>query len=431
MNKNYAILIFTLLSVFAMNANAVLNLTTVHLSAGGNVLTAFNAAAATDSTVIVLDTEGTYLWSGSATVTTPKTVSIVAASGLATRPIVQYSGASATAFFIFYNRGTSGGTLKFDGVTIDGNDKISSSVLAYKCIGANNLNVFMNNCKVIKIASTATTSGGAPIFTYSNGTNAGETRNFNPDSLVITNSTFEASALGTKTTAVLWLSGLGRPKNVVLKNCYFKGPFEKATISNVSTAGSEVKSYLIDHCTFDGSSSADISVFNIAGDPTSTTSISNCLFINNTGTTANALGTGGNLATKCGVFGVTNTSIVYPTAVADGAFTSDPVLSNLFATSGDYYNNGSDGKTIGFYAAPGLTTAVKNTSATILNKMSVIQNGNSFTLKGIENAPYAVYSVNGSLVANGQVVNGKMNLNINKGIYVLKANGQVAKFAVR
>lgn len=427
MKKNNAFLLIAFLSVFAINVSA-LNLTTVHLSAGGNVLTAFNAAAATDSTVIVLDTEGTYLWPGSATVLTPKTVTIMAASGLATRPVIQYSAAAATSFFIFYKLGTSSGTLRFDGIEIDGNDKISASLLAYKCDVGYNLNVYLNNCKVKKIVTTATTaaSGLAPVFTYSNA--AG---NKNPDSLVITNSIFEASAVGVKTTAVLWLSGSCRPKNVILKNCYFKGQFDKAIISNVGTAGSEVKSYTIDHCTFDGNATADLLLVNIAGDALSTTAISNCLFINNTGTTPNALGTGGNLATKCGVFGATNAATVYPSAVGDGAFISDPVLANLFATGTDYYNNGTDGKTIGFWAAPGLSTSVKNTSATIFDNLSVIQNGTSFTVNGSENAPYAVYSVNGSLVANGQVVNGKMNLNLNKGIYVLKTNGQVAKFAVK
>ena len=85
----------------------------------------------------------------------------------------------------------------------------------------------------------------------------------------------------------------------------------------------------------------------------------------------------------------------------------------------------------------GLTVEAVNASATGLftprsvATLSVTQQGNVFTVKGIENSNYAIYSVAGSELANGQITNNKMQLNLNKGIYLLKANGQVAKFAVK
>jgi hypothetical protein len=118
---------------------------------------------------------------------------------------------------------------------------------------------------------------------------------------------------------------------------------------------------------------------------------------------------------------------------------TDPKLDvNGFATAAEYVDAGTDGNSIGFYEPlVGLTVEAVNASATGLftpssvATLTVTQQGNTFAVKGVDNANYAVYSVAGTEVANGQLTNNKMQLSLNKGIYLLKANGQVAKFAVR
>ncbi|MDD2797364.1 MAG: hypothetical protein PHV20_02100 [Bacteroidales bacterium] len=422
MKKVLLLSVGVLLSLFSVSA---LTLTTVHLSPGGDVLTAFNAAAATDSTVIVLDAEGTYNWSAPSTILTPKTVTIKAASGLTSKPVIQYSASGSTAFIMFYKLATASGTLRFNGVVIDGNDKISSSVLAYKCSTGYNLNVFFDECVIKRIATTATATGGAPMFTYSN--TAG---NLNPDSLVFKNTIFEASALGAKTTAVVWFSGNCRPKHFVADNCYFKGPFEKAFISNASSSLALVETYNLNHCTFNGSQAGDLQLFNT---PTGSTTISNCLFTGNTSATANNLGTGGDYKNHCGIYFAGAANTVYADALIDGTTIVgvDPLIDGSFdALATEYVGAGSDGKRIGFVSnMTGIPTNIKTSTN---NVFSVIAHNNSLQVNGVkEGVNFKIYSVTGSEVANGVINNGKVNTQLTKGIYVMKADNKVAKFAVR
>jgi hypothetical protein len=65
------------------------------------------------------------------------------------------------------------------------------------------------------------------------------------------------------------------------------------------------------------------------------------------------------------------------------------------------------------------------------NTFTVAQSGTNFTVNGIADAAYTVYSVSGSQVATGVIKAGNFQMNANKGIYLLKVNGQVAKFSVR
>ena len=80
------------------------------------------------------------------------------------------------------------------------------------------------------------------------------------------------------------------------------------------------------------------------------------------------------------------------------------------------------------YVIP-VATAVNSLSAA--NAFNVAQSGANFTVNGIADATYAVYSVNGSQVSTGVIKAGMFNMNANKGIYLLKVNEQVAKFFVR
>jgi hypothetical protein len=80
------------------------------------------------------------------------------------------------------------------------------------------------------------------------------------------------------------------------------------------------------------------------------------------------------------------------------------------------------------YVIP-VATALNSLSAA--NAFTVAQSGANFTVNGIADAAYAVYSVNGSQVSTGVIKTGMFNMNANKGIYLLKVNGKVAKFTVQ
>jgi hypothetical protein len=86
-------------------------------------------------------------------------------------------------------------------------------------------------------------------------------------------------------------------------------------------------------------------------------------------------------------------------------------------------------KDLGAYEFNGVPNSLNSLSAA--NTFSIAQTGANFTVNGIADATYAVYSVNGSQVATGVIKAGMFNMNANKGIYLLKVNEQVAKFSVR
>lgn len=403
-------LFVALLSLAIQSASAAV----ITVNPGGDVAAALSSCA--DGDIIELSAEGTYAWNAMIE-PVAKSFTIRAKAGLASRPIIE-AGTSVNFGFTFARNQTTTGsaTQTFDGITFDGMMR-ATTFFVIKCNTGFNVDLVINNCLLRGIANAAVPSN-ITALTYSN-----TATNPNPDNLTITNSIFNFNGYG-----VFFGSGVGRPKNITISNCYFNGQWTKGAIANVSTSGSAVKTYTIDHCTFDGGNAADLSLFNIAGDATSTTTISNCLFINNSGSSAIVLGTGGNLATKCGVFGATNAASVYPTAVADGVFTSDPLLINKTASGSDYYNNGSDGKTIGYYSAPGLSTSEKYAFSD--KTLTISQQGSMFTVKGTTDGSYSIFSTNGSHVAEGNIINQTMNLNLDRGIYILKSNGKTAKFYV-
>lgn len=89
------------------------------------------------------------------------------------------------------------------------------------------------------------------------------------------------------------------------------------------------------------------------------------------------------------------------------------------------------------YVSTKTISVSSTTNATNLNKINnqalyVVQNGKKFIVKGVTNNAYSVYSLNGCQVASGLIKDGNIQLNnLNQGIYLLKTNGQVAKFVVR
>jgi hypothetical protein len=416
MKKITYFLFIALMSLYCNSSSAA----TITVNPGGDVAAALTACANGD--IIELSAVGTYQWLAQIN-PKEKSFTIRAKAGLASRPIIE-AGPVINFGLVFSQAQTVTGTAThtFDGIAFDGLMR-PTTFFVLKCAAGFNIDVVINNCSFKGIAN-ATTPANITALTYSN-----TAPNVNPDNLTITNSVFKFDGLG-----VFVGSGAGRPKTVTVTNCFFQGKYVK-TFFNAMTF--PVDLWKFDHCTFDSNNAMDVSLWGNAD-------IKNCIFSRSTstgsGTTANYFGTGGNLMTKCGVFfnGAENT--MFANNIMDATtLRTDPKLDvNGFATAAEYVDAGTDGNSIGFYEPlVGLTVEAVNAFATGLftprsvATLSVSQQGTVFTLKGIDNANYAVYSVAGSEVANGQIINNKMQLNLNKGIYLLKANGQVAKFAVK
>jgi hypothetical protein len=417
MKKITFFFVIALMSLFCNTASAGSIIT---VNPGGDVAAALTACVSGD--IIELSAVGTYQWLAQIN-PKEKSFTIRAKAGLASRPIIE-AGPVINFGLVFSQAQTVTGTAThtFDGIAFDGLMR-PTTFFVLKCAAGFNIDIVINNCSFRGIANAATPAN-ITALTYSN-----TAPNKNPDNLTITNSVFKFDGLG-----VFVGSGEGRPKNITVTNCFFKGKYVK-TFFNASTFPVEL--WKIDHCTFEANNGMDVSLWGNAD-------IKNCIFSNSTstgtGSTGNAFGTGGNLMTKCGVYYNGTSTGLFPANMMDATtLRTDPKLDvNGFATAAEYVDAGTDNNSIGFYEPlVGLTVEAVNASATGLftprsvATLSVSQQGNVFTVKGIDNANYAIYSVAGSELANGQITNNKMQLSLNKGIYLLKTNGQVAKFAVR
>jgi hypothetical protein len=413
---------FFVIALMSLYCNTAWAGSIITVNPGDDVAAALTACASGD--IIELSAVGTYKWNA---MIAPKLKSftIRAKAGLASRPIIE-AGSAINFGFIFTRLqapATGTATQTYDGITFDGMMLATTFFIVKDDLGANT-DIVINNCKFRGIAN-ATTPLNITALTYSSANNP---PNPNPDNLTITNSVFLFDGYG-----VVVGAGIGRPKNITITNCFFKGKFVK-TLANSSAY--TVDLWKLDHNTFEGNNSMDVSLWGNAD-------IKNCIFSNSTatgsGSTANAFGTGGNLMTKCGVFYNGTANTMFATNMMDATtLRTDPKLdANGFATAAEYVDAGSDGNSIGFYEPlVGLTVEAINVKTGLFTPRSVAtlavsQQGNVFTVKGIDNSNYAVYSVAGNELVNGQITNNKMQLSLNKGIYLLKANGQVAKFAVR
>ncbi|MCE5175568.1 MAG: T9SS type A sorting domain-containing protein [Bacteroidales bacterium] len=406
----------TFLFSFACLVTNFTNSAILSVKSGEDVATVLNTAA--DGDIIELTETGIYKWDAQVNINTPKSYTIRAKAGLSSRPVIQ-AGTAVNFGFIFNNQNTASGTQTFDGIAIDGM-KCATTFFVLKCAVGQNVDVVMNNCLVRGLAN-ATTPSNIVCFTYSN-----SAPNPNPNNLTITNSIFMYNGQG-----VLAASGAGRPKNVTLTNCLFKGKFVR-TISNASTY--LVDLYSIDHCTFYGNDSTDVILWG-------NVELKNSIFSNSkktgSGAWANTFGTGGDLKTKCGVY-YTGTPCAYDEALMDAStLRSDPKLNEFgFATAEEYITpGGTDNNPIGFYESNSMTVEDLTTSVkpvTSNTQIEIFQNNNFFRVNGVDNADYTIYNVSGNRIVNGKIVNGEMILNsLARGLYFLKTNGQVAKFVIK
>jgi hypothetical protein len=429
--KKITLLTFAICIVFLMNLNAKV----ISLVSGNNVGTTLSAATTLSGDTIELTQTGTYYWNAQVAIGNgtsnfaPKSITIRAKAGLSSRPIIQCLAASNIFALALYK--TDGSTIVLDGIEFDGNNKVSYIwVIKSYNLGAAAIapkfNVKMNNCYVHNLAFGNNTN--AQAFSYSHSAPIPA-----PGYLSISNSIFQNIP-----TAAYYTDGLGRPDSLNFNNCYIKGPFtatgsqQVAAISNKQTVSGAIRKIIIDHCTFDGNDKQDLNLLNVSGDATSTTIIKNSIFLNNTGTIENALGTGGNYMNKCGIFGATNTTTVYPSVTCDETtLFTDPMLDPIghFITAAEYGNLGGDGNTLGYYAPITLTGL---NSSKYKNNFSVVQNGNSLLIEGVIDVNFQIIGLTGSLVKSGFMTGNKINIQfLDKGMYILKLNDKAIKFILK
>ena len=427
--KKIALLTITMCIVFLMSLNAKV----ITLVAGNNVGTTLSAVGTLSGDTIELTQTGTYYWNAQvaigngSTSFAPKSITIRAKAGLVTRPVIQCLAASNIFALALYK--TDGSSIVLDGIEFDGNNKVSYIwVIKSYNLGAAavapKFNVKMNNCYIHNLAFGSNANAQAISYSHTAPIPA-------PGFLSISNSIFQNIP-----TAAYYTDGLGRPDSLNFYNCYIKGPFtatgaqQVAAISNKQAVAGAIRKIIIDHCTFDGNDKQDLNLLNVSADASSSTIIQNSIFLNNTGTIENALGTGGNYMTKCGIYGATNMATVYPANTYDATtLLTDPMLdaTGHFATAAEYGNLGGDGNTLGYYYTPITPTELNPTKYNL--DYSVTQNGNFLSIKGVTNAYFQIIGLSGSLIKSGFMNANNIDIqSLNKGMYILKLNNKATKF---
>ncbi len=410
----------SLFSITTMAAPTVWQVAT-----GADLYTTYNNAGFVSGDIIELTTDGgAYTW-GTKLGTVTKSFTIKAAAGLTVRPKVSPLEYATT--FSANAGGALTPVISFDGIEFAGNATITTFIIAGKTTDGGTLTVNVNNCKFSGFSNAAIN-----YFYYSNSQSTTPiTANFGD--ITISNSIFD----GGNTVVYEGSAAYCVPNNIKLTNNYFKNI--KASVVYNAVLTNVPNSIIINHNTFDGcatgSSKGELYIKTSAP-----TVVKNSLFTNrSTSTNNNFYGaTGAEPNVMNGVYytGTGTLNSIYPIAALSdyvtAGFNVNPVIATTtnVATASVYYNAGTDGKTIGYVGENGMPTAIKNQTQVAGSELSIIQNGSSFSINS-NNAPYAVYAINGSQVANGQIINGKMNLNLNKGIYILKSNEKVAKFTVK
>jgi hypothetical protein len=427
MRKINAILIIAFLSAFTLNVNAA---TVWQVAAPANLYTTYSNAGFVSGDIIELTTDGgAYTW-GTKLSTIPKSFTIRAASSSINRPVIT---PLATATLFSVNNSTAfTPDIVFDGVEFAGNNTITVFLIAGKTTTGGSFSLNINNCKFSGFPSTCN------FVQYANSQSTDViTQNFG--NVTMTNSIFIGGKSLIEAGSVVGANKYNIANNMIFTNNYFKDMTGHLINSNVGTIYSN--SLLINHCTFDGCATTTLTEIRVGTTATTgaPTIIKNTLFANRgASTTANIFGgVGAEANTNNAVYysGLGVVGTIYPTSAlgnyVTAGFNVNPVIgTNYVATASVYYNAGSDGKTIGYVGPSGISTDIQNQLQIANNAISIIQNGSTFTIS-TDNAPFAVYATNGSQVAKGQIINGKINLNLNKGIYILKSNGKVAKFTVK
>ena len=110
---------------------------------------------------------------------------------------------------------------------------------------------------------------------------------------------------------------------------------------------------------------------------------------------------------------------------------TDPKFdSNNVATATPYVNQGSDGKTIGYYNAGQIKTAVNTIKA---NYFNVYQQDNKLIVTGVpESASYQLIDLNGKLLKKDIIDNGIININsLKQGVYLFRVGEETSKLIIR
>jgi hypothetical protein len=413
MKKIFTFFLVAFVSLFSMPAKAA-------DYPDGDLKTIINGA--TEGEVINL-TGTTYSYSDSATL--DKSLTIQANPLLTQRPVITCGFNSV----FFTAQASTNQTLTLRGLEFNGNAKALGLI---KSSATATLTIIVDNCKTLNFSIAA-----LKMFTYTAVTSTPATT-INGD-LTVSNSEFVGSypkSIIITTTTIL------SPNNISFTNCYFNGLNTNNNTIYI-TSLTKLASIKIDHCTFRDCTTGAKAVFyfpNISG--WTPALLTNNIFVDIQGSSSNVTQTNANNAKNVVYnsgdaalakwYKLASSSTGATTTAANPILTLDPALdlTTGVTTQASYLNAGTDGKTIGYYGVSDLNTDFSTVSSAA-NTFTVAQLGANFTVNGIADAAYTVYSVSGSQVATGVIKAGNFQMNANKGIYMLKVNGQVAKFSVR
>lgn len=373
--------------------------------------------AAQDDDVITLTEAGVYMldsikpWINS--------ITIQAAPGLAAKPIIRMVQDPGTGGKTqFYPK--AGGYLNLDGIVFDGN----RSAYYWLTVQQEGMaDVTVNNCDFINMINPAAAAGSGVIFVAKK-LNSSIVNNL-AGSLTVTNCTFSTVNAG------LFFASSASYLSVEFSNCLIKGPLKSYAFSNYYQNSYQVRpdTYKFDHVTFDGCNFREFMISSGLE-----TNLSNVILANNTTTTVFSIGSqgmAGNLYNHCAVY---NYAANLSSLTNSSTLTINPQFdTNGIATAPEYVNAGSDSKTIGYYDAGQIIpwfSGVKTVKAT---SFSVYSDGNSVIVTGAQpTAEYSIYGISGAQLMKGKVESGKIAAgSLQKGIYLMRINGETAKFSVQ
>ena len=272
----------------------------------------------------------------------------------------------------------------------------------------------IDNCIVRNLAGTASTSWA---ISYSNLATVPS-----PGFLSIKNSIFKDCGEG-----AMVFNGAGRPDSISLSNCYFGGNMVKGTLRSISAKfGGAIRKVVIDHCTFDGNSNADLTINNDTLNGSNTV-ISNSLFSKPTASAANLLGNGGNLKNHSAVFVGDMVFTQFADSLLDNTtLLIDPLIdpATLVATAPLFVAAGSDGETIGYHA--NFFTGIANPRLNVSTvKVYRTVDGIYLTFNG--KSKIEIFDAMGRLV-DAKVADQNYRKALPRGLYIIMVNNQMIKF---
>lgn len=365
MKKYSTLILLVLLSLFPNLAIA----RTIYVSAPAVVSdSVYNAA---DGDIVELTTSGgAYSWSKTVSITTEKSITLRASQGLASRPVISWTGnnyvSTANTFFIF----SAGTTLTTKTLTVQGLD-FNAKNLCYYFLSAKTsisagLNTVIDNCVFRNLYS----SGRLFYFNTSSDKVYAD--------LTVTNSEFRNCG-----SVVYASSNYNVPTNMTFSNCLFLAGTYSTPFIRIYTNG--YNNFTIDHCTFLKSSTSDIYVYSGTG----TFSVKNSVFAYNTGSSSCLFGNSSlAFSTDCGFYTTSGyTSYIYPNI--QSALLTDPLIQTTdsatltgYATASAYQTGSTDGKPIGYYRTTLINSSVNNITGLHYTKVSGPSAEQSFKVSG-------------------------------------------------